>query len=142
MSLNEPENSIRKQFPKVFEGLGNLGEEFTIKLKPDATLTSRRSPKSQQMPQNMDWEQVYCKRQILAVEKQVASCSRDSRGVMGLYSSKDGVTASDFESGTTPTLEIRRAIFDTSQSSLNVEGEKPSVPVNAKELKTKQLNVR
>lgn len=29
--------NIRKEFPKVFNGLGNLGEEFSIKLKPDAT---------------------------------------------------------------------------------------------------------
>ena len=29
--------SIHKQFPKVFQGLGNLGEEYEIKLKPDAT---------------------------------------------------------------------------------------------------------
>ena len=98
------------------------------------------------MPQHMDWEQVYCKRQILAVEKQVASWSRVSRGILGLYSSTDGVTATDFESGTTPTLDIRRrAIFDASQSGLNVEGkrrEKPSAPVNAKELKTKRQNVR
>ena len=26
-----------KEFPKVFKGLGNLGEEFTIQLKPNAT---------------------------------------------------------------------------------------------------------
>ena len=30
--------SIHKQFPKVFQRLGNLGEEYEIKLKPDATL--------------------------------------------------------------------------------------------------------
>ena len=53
-----------------------------------------------------------------------------------------GVTASDFENRTTPTLELRRmAVFDVSQSGLNVEGkrrEKPSAPVNAKGLKTKR----
>ena len=52
----------------------------------------------------------------------------------------------DFENGMTPTLELRRrAVFDVSQSGLNVEGkrrEKPSAPVNAKGLKTKRLNVR
>ena len=76
----------------------------------------------------------------VVVEKQVAS-SRDSRGVLGLYSVMDGVTASDFENRTTPTLELRRrAVFAVSQSGLNVEGkrrEKPSAPVNAKGLKTK-----
>ena len=53
------------------------------------------------------------------------------------------MTASDFENGTTPTLEIQsRAVFE---SGLNVEGkrrEKPSAPVSAKGLKTKRLNVR
>ena len=57
----------------------------------------------------------------------------------------DGVTSSDFENGMTPILELRRrAVFDVSQSGLNVEGkrrEKPSAPVNAKGLKTKRLNV-
>lgn len=37
-----------KQFPNVFKGLGNFGQEFTIKLKPDATphvlYTSRHAP--------------------------------------------------------------------------------------------------
>ena len=65
---------------------------------------------------------------------------------MGLYSATDSVTASDFENGSTPTLEIqRRDVFDVSQSGLNVEGkrrEKPNAPVNAKGLKTKGLNVR
>ena len=27
---------VYKKFPNVFKGLGNLGEEFTIKLKPNA----------------------------------------------------------------------------------------------------------
>ena len=36
--------SIHKQFPKVFQGLGNLGEEYEIKLKPDATPISRFMP--------------------------------------------------------------------------------------------------
>ena len=30
------ETDITMHFPKVFKGLGNLGEEFVIKLKPDA----------------------------------------------------------------------------------------------------------
>ena len=42
--------SIHKQFCKLFQGLGNLGEEYEIKLKPDATLfllfTPRRVPLS------------------------------------------------------------------------------------------------
>ena len=29
-------NTFKERFPKVFEGLGNLGEEYVIKLKPDA----------------------------------------------------------------------------------------------------------
>ena len=77
-----------------------------------------------------------------SLRSKVASCSRDYRGVLGLYSVTDGVTASDFENRTTPTLELRRmAVFDVSQSGLNVEGkrrEKPSAPVNAKGLKTKR----
>ena len=33
-------NTFKERFPKVFEGLGNLGEEYVIKLKPD-TKTAR-----------------------------------------------------------------------------------------------------
>ena len=35
----ETETEIHQRFPKVFQGLGNLGEEFEIKLKPDAGRT-------------------------------------------------------------------------------------------------------
>ena len=42
------QEEIPKLFPKVFQGLGNLGEEFTITLKPNATphalYTPRRIP--------------------------------------------------------------------------------------------------
>ena len=42
------EETIKKKFPKVFEGLGNLGEEYHIKLRPNAQphtlFTSRHVP--------------------------------------------------------------------------------------------------
>ena len=42
--------SIHKQFPKVFQGLGNLGEEYEIKLKPDATPFSLFTPRRVPLP--------------------------------------------------------------------------------------------
>ena len=41
------EPDVVKQFPKVFEGLGNLGEAYQIKLKENAT------PYSLFVPQNV-----------------------------------------------------------------------------------------
>ena len=35
-AMQKERGDILQQFPKVFQGLGNLGEEFTIKLKPNA----------------------------------------------------------------------------------------------------------
>ena len=49
-AAQDAENDIRKQFPKVFEGLGNLGEEFTIKLKPDATPHALFTPRHVPLP--------------------------------------------------------------------------------------------
>ena len=42
--------SIHKQFPKVFQGLGNFGEEYEIKLKPDATPFSLFTPRRVPLP--------------------------------------------------------------------------------------------
>ena len=44
------DSEIRKQFPNVFKGLGNLGEEFTIKLKPDATPHALFAPRHTPLP--------------------------------------------------------------------------------------------
>ena len=41
---------IRQRYPKVFEGLGNLGEEFEIKLKPDATPYALFTPRHVPLP--------------------------------------------------------------------------------------------
>lgn len=41
----ETETEIHQRFPKVFQGLGNLGEEFEIKLKPDAVPYSLFTPR-------------------------------------------------------------------------------------------------
>ena len=44
------ETDITKHFPKVFKGLGNLGEEFVIKLKPDATPYALFTPRHVALP--------------------------------------------------------------------------------------------
>ena len=44
------QEDIPKQFPKVFQGLGNLGEEFTIKLKPEATPYALYTPRRVALP--------------------------------------------------------------------------------------------
>ena len=41
---------IREKFPRVFQGLGNLGEEYEIKLKPDAKPYSLCTPRHVPLP--------------------------------------------------------------------------------------------
>ena len=41
---------LRNEFPNVFNGLGNLGEEYSIKLKPDATPYALYTPRNVAMP--------------------------------------------------------------------------------------------
>ena len=38
------EPDVKKQFPKAFQGLGVLGEEYHIKLREDATLYALHVP--------------------------------------------------------------------------------------------------
>ena len=49
-SLNLAKRDVRREFPNVFKGLGNLGEEFTIRLKPDATPHALFTPRHVPMP--------------------------------------------------------------------------------------------
>ena len=35
--MDATEHNLQSEFPNVFKGLGNLGQEFTIQMKPDAT---------------------------------------------------------------------------------------------------------
>ena len=42
--------NLQSEFPKVFRGLGNLGQEFTIQLKPDATRYALHTPRHIAMP--------------------------------------------------------------------------------------------
>ena len=44
------EDNIIKHFPKVFEGLGNIGEEYTIQLKPNAMPYSLYTPRHVALP--------------------------------------------------------------------------------------------
>lgn len=44
------EEEVFKAFPKVFKGLGNLGDEFTIKLKPDAKPHALFAPRNVPLP--------------------------------------------------------------------------------------------
>ena len=44
------DKDIRKQFPMVFKGLGNLGEEFITKLKPEATPHALFTPRHVPLP--------------------------------------------------------------------------------------------
>ena len=47
-SLNA--GDISKRFPNLFTGLGNLGEEYSIQLKPDATPYSLYTPRHVPLP--------------------------------------------------------------------------------------------
>ena len=41
---------VVKHFPKVFKGLGNMGEEYTIRLKPNAVPYSLYTPRNVALP--------------------------------------------------------------------------------------------
>ena len=43
-------DDVRKRFPKDFQGLGNLGEEFKIRLKPNAAPHALFTPRNVPMP--------------------------------------------------------------------------------------------
>ena len=49
-TTKEERSDILKQFPKVFQGLGTLGDEFTIKLKPGATPHALYTPRRVPLP--------------------------------------------------------------------------------------------
>ena len=51
VTTKEDRSDILKQFPKVFQGLGTLGDEFTIKLKPGATPYALYTPPLPLLPQ-------------------------------------------------------------------------------------------
>ena len=44
------EESIKKEFPTVFQGLGNLGDEYEIKLQPDAKPYALFTPRNVPLP--------------------------------------------------------------------------------------------
>ena len=44
------DTTYMQRFPKVFQGLGNLGEEFTIQLKPDANPHKLFTPRNVPLP--------------------------------------------------------------------------------------------
>ena len=46
----EPESDIIKQYPKVFEGLGTIGDEYRIKIREDATPYSLFVPRNVPIP--------------------------------------------------------------------------------------------
>lgn len=46
----DPNTDIKEQYPTVFSGLGNLGEEYEIYLKPDAVPHSLYTPRHVPLP--------------------------------------------------------------------------------------------
>ena len=44
------DEDILRQFPAVFKGLGNIGEEYTIRLKPDAVPYFLFTPRNVALP--------------------------------------------------------------------------------------------
>jgi len=46
----DPNTDIKEQYPTVFSGLGNLGEEYEIHLKPDAVPRSLSTPRHVPLP--------------------------------------------------------------------------------------------
>ena len=50
VTKGKSEDNIIKHFPKVFEGLGNIGEEYTIQLKPNAVPYYLYTPRNVALP--------------------------------------------------------------------------------------------
>ena len=48
--MDATEHNLQSEFPKVFRGLGNHGQEFTIQLKPDAIPYALHTPRHVAMP--------------------------------------------------------------------------------------------
>ena len=65
------ETEIHQRFPKVFEGLGNLGEEFEIKLKPDAVPHSLFTPRHVLLPLRPKVEQELMRMESMGVISRV-----------------------------------------------------------------------
>ena len=61
------ETDIHQRFPKVFEGLGNLGEEFEIRLKPDATPYALFTPRHVPLPLQPKVEQELARMESVGV---------------------------------------------------------------------------
>ena len=62
---------IQHEFPNIFKGLGNLGEEFTIQLKPDATPHALYTPRHVPLPLKPEVEQELKRMESLGVISKV-----------------------------------------------------------------------
>ena len=73
------DKDIRKQFPMVFKGLENLGEEFIIKLKPEATPHALYTPRHVPLPLRPQVEEELQRMESLGViskvDKQTQWCA-------------------------------------------------------------------
>ena len=49
-SVRESEEDITKKYPSVFQGLGNFGQEYEIKLKPGVVPYSLFTPRHISLP--------------------------------------------------------------------------------------------
>ena len=58
---------IHERFPKLFKGLGNLGEEFHIKLKPDAKPHALFTPRHVALPLRAKVEQELARMEAIGV---------------------------------------------------------------------------
>ena len=72
-SPDHTEPDVCKQFPAVFKGLGNLGEEFTIQLRPDAKPHALFSPRHVALPLRPKVEQELARMESMGVISKVDS---------------------------------------------------------------------
>ena len=70
-SPDHTEPDVRKQFPAVFKGLRNLGEEFTIQLRPDAKPHALFSPRHIALPLRPKVEQELARMESMGVISKV-----------------------------------------------------------------------
>ena len=62
---------VARNFPNVFKGLGNLGEEFVIKLKPDATPYALFTPRHVALPLRPKVEQELVRMESMGIISKV-----------------------------------------------------------------------
>ena len=85
----DKDEDVRKQFPMVFKGLGNLGEEYSIRLKEDATHYSLFTPRHVPLPQRAQVQEELKRMEAMGVISKVDEPTQWCAGMV-VVPKKDG----------------------------------------------------